>query len=524
MGFLDRAFDVAASSTELFQREVLPRLDAGLDLAGQRFDRAVAAVAPGVALQRHRDREALARYEGAKPGRLRQVQTDNSSGDVHVSRDADTLRATARSLERNHDLARGALSVLVRNIVGADGVGVEFTPRRLDGTVDEQLAADLNGLWREWQKRPEVTWSRGWASTCRIACRSWLRDGEMFGQHLAGNIPALQHGTSVPYSVELLEADLVPMHFNQPRQGIKHGIERNAWRRKIAYHVYKGHPGEAYPTMSTLWPETKRVPAERIVHPFMADRISQTRGVSLFASVITRIMDIKDYEESERVAAKVAASMAAYIKKGDASSLPESALDKDPDERRHMKFQAGMIFDDLGPGEEIGTIDTKRPSDRVADWRNDQLRAFAAGTETGHSSVAHRYDGNYAAQRQELVEQNQAYRVLGDEFIGQFIQPIVERFVLTAAAAGNVRVPRNIDLAQLGDARFRIPPMPWVDPVKEGEGLKRMRAVGAKSTQGIARERGEDWRDVVRENLEVEEFEQAERERRGLATREQTTE
>lgn len=484
------------------------------------LDRAIATVAPGTALGRARAREALARYEGAEKTRLRRHHTTNSSGDVYTGQDAATLRAIARSLERNHDLARGALSVLVRNIVGPDGIGVEFTPRRRDGTKDDRLAEDLNGLWREWTKRPEVTWSRGWASACRLACRSWLRDGEMFGQHLIGNIPTLQHGTVVPYSIELLEADLVPMHANDPNRNIRQGIERNAWGRRLAYHVYKAHPGDLFPVVSTLFPETKRVPAERMVHPYMTDRLSQVRGVSLFASVMTRLQDIKDYEESERVAAKVAASMAAFIRKGDPTLYGEG--DK-PTERREMKFQPGMIFDDLAPGESVDTIDTKRPSDRVADWRNDQLRAASAGLETGHSSMSHRYDGNYSAQRQELVEQHTAYRVLGDEFIGQFIQPIVERFVFAAAAAGQVRVSRDIDVAQVADARFRLPPMPWVDPVKEAHGLRLQQQVGTKSVPQMVRERGGDWRDVAREQAEYEEYVAQERRRRNLPVDESPT-
>ncbi len=476
----------------------------------------LSAVAPGLTLKRVHAREALARYEGAKPSRLRETHRTNQSGDAHTSLDADNLRATARYLERNHDLARGALSVLVRNIVGPNGIGVEPMPRRADGSVDTELARALTDLWRDFTRRPEVTWTRGWASACRLACRSWLRDGEMFAQTLAGSIPTLNHGTAVPFSVELLEADLVPFDYDRPARGIRQGVERNAWGRHIAYHVYKGHPGDLLPTVSTLFPELKRVPAERMLHPFMSDRISQTRGVSLFASVITRLQDIKDYEESERVAAKVAASMAAYIRKGTSDLYPDDG--RAEKERRQLKFQAGMIFDDLGPGEDIGTIDTKRPNENAGEWRNDQLRAFASGADVGHSSVSRRYDGNFSAQRQELVEQWASYRVLADDFIGQFVQPAWERFVSTAAAAGLIPVRRDVQLSQLVDAEFRPPPMPWIDPTKEATAFKTEKETGGKSVPQHIRERGGDWRDVVRSQVEYEEFLHAERRRRGLTT------
>lgn len=47
-----------------------------------------------------------------------------------------------------------------------------------------------------------------------------------------------------------------------------------------------------------------------------AKRLHQVWGLSVFASAMSRFEDVKDYEESERIAAKVAASMTFQIKKG----------------------------------------------------------------------------------------------------------------------------------------------------------------------------------------------------------------
>ncbi|WP_038896817.1 phage portal protein, partial [Xanthomonas vasicola] len=74
----------------------------------------------------------------------------------------------------------------------------------------------------------------------------------------SGAVPYLEHGGGVPYSIEMLEADLVPLDFNDPARNILQGVERNAWGRPVAYHVYKQHPGD--PLGWTT--ETKRVSAE----------------------------------------------------------------------------------------------------------------------------------------------------------------------------------------------------------------------------------------------------------------------
>lgn len=55
-----------------------------------------------------------------------------------------------------------------------------------------------------------------------------------------------------------------------------------------------------------------------MLHLATIDRLHQYRGMSELSSVITRLEDLKDFEESERIAAKVAASLTAYVKRNDA--------------------------------------------------------------------------------------------------------------------------------------------------------------------------------------------------------------
>ena len=116
-------------------------------------------------------------------------------------------------MEQIHDLARGVRDVLVRNTIGT-GIGVESQPRRRNGEIHDELALQLQKLWKDWCKRPEVTWQHSWGSAERILARSWYRDGEVFAQRILGTTPFLDHGTRAPYSLELLEADLVPYEYN----------------------------------------------------------------------------------------------------------------------------------------------------------------------------------------------------------------------------------------------------------------------------------------------------------------------
>ena len=264
------------------------------------------------------------------------------------------------------------------------------------------------------------------------------------------------------------------------------GIELNAWGAPTAYHVYKANPLEGSAGVMFGSSDTKRLPASAMLHLKNVVRIRQARGVSVFASVLTRFDDLKDYEESERIAAKIAASMAGYIKKGSPDLY-------DPDasgEARGMKFAPGMIFDDLRPGEEIGTIDTNRPNPNLLAYRNGQLKAIAAGTGPTFSSIAKTYDGTYSAQRQELVEGYAMYATMANEFVGRIVRPVYERFIAAAIASGQLIVPRGTNADTIDDAAYLPPSMPWIDPKKEAEAWGMLEDRCYVSGPEIIRKRG----------------------------------
>lgn len=462
------------------------------------LDRAIATIAPAWALRRAQARALLSLYEAANPNRGRRHRTDNSSGRAASEPAAGPLRAQARHLERNHDIARGALHSLTANVIGPEGISVEPQPRAADGTIQEELARDLSAAWQQWMLRPEVTWTMDWPAVQRLLFRSWVRDGEVLVQRLMGTVPLLDHGTTVPYSLELIECDQLPIDFYRTEPDVQQGIELNAWGRPRAYYLYKEHPGDH---RGRHWASTdvKRVPAARMLHLALRDRIGQLRGISQFASILTRLDDIKDYEESERVAAKVAASMAAVIIKG-APDLYAAGTELDSDGARaprDMKFRAGMIFDDLRPGETVETIDSKRPNPNVEAYRNGQLRAASGGFGLSYSTFSRDYNGTYSAQRQELVEQYGVYGVVAAEFIHQCARPVYQDFVQLAIASGAVRVPSGVRPETIDDALYQQPAMPWIDPDKEAKAWERLERAGYASGPEIVRKRGRNPRDVM---------------------------
>ena len=455
------------------------------------LEKSIAAISPAWAWRRARYRKALSAYEAAKPSRLRKANPDNASGDAVVEVAGAALRGYARQLEQNYDIVEGILKVLVNNVVGPAGVNREPMPRDRSGKIHQAFSRELLMLWQDFAIKPEVTGELDYAAMERLACRTWLRDGELLAQVLEGNITTLDHGTRVPLSIELIEADQMPFDYSDDKQGITQGVERNSWGRPRAYHLYRTHPGDSQYRFKY---ETKRVSADRMLHVKLANRIKQARGVSVLAAVLRRLEDLKDYEESERIAARVAAALTGYIRKGmpDGYTPPDSGKTD-----REFGMKPGMIFDGLQEGEDVGTIDSNRPSSLLAPFHDAMMRFTAAGVGSSYSSTSKNYNGTYSAQRQELVESYGNYQAITALWVGQFSRPIWRRFVNMAVASGQIRVPSDLDINTIYDAEFRGPAMPWIDPGKEADASKTLERAGYKSAQQIIRERGGNPADTM---------------------------
>lgn len=458
-------------------------------------------------------------YEAANPldGRSNKSWRDHRDGDATVAMAGSRLRNHARNLDQNHDISRGALDRLVQMVIGPNGIAVEPLPHTKNGKLYRSFAEDLLRLWDDWTQWPDVTWEQDWIAMQHLLGRSLFRDGEVLAQTLAGDIPTLDHGTLVPFSLEMIEADHLPFDLNDPSRGITQGVERNAWGRPRAYHLYKAHPGAVQSLYATTMygaGQLKRVPTDDILHLKLCDRIKQARGVSKLAAAILRLNDVKEYENSERIAAKVAASLTAYIKKTNPELMPEgySYTDPNPDKDsttikrqtneekpRAFSMQAGMVFDDLRPGEDVGLIDSKRPNPNLETFRRGQLRAAAAGVGISYSSFARDYDGTYSAQRQELVEQQGFYEILTALFIGQFSRPVWQRFVTAAVTARAIKLPSDLDQRTLTKAVYRGPAMIWIDPLKEIQAHIEAVNNHLSSQQKVIRQRGDNPSDILRQ-------------------------
>lgn len=469
------------------------------------FEKMLATVSPGWAAERARARLQLQAYEAAMPTRTHAGRRESRDASTAVFAAGVSIREQARWLDENHDICVGIFDKLEERVVGARGIQIEPQPLTRDGKVHEAFAAQLSALWEKWAESPEVTGSFSLAEAQRLILRSAVRDGEVFVQLVRGPVKGVVYTTPVQFTFEMLEADFVPMNLNGAGEGFttQQGINLNAWGRPVGYNVYLHHPQSGMGAMGT-----KLIPAANMLHLAQRKRLHQVRGMSIVASVLQRLTDIKGYEDSERVTAQIAASLGFWIKRGDASTYDDTDGETEAGtDYRAFDMAPGMIYDGLKAGEELQMMESSRPNTNMLGFRTGQLRAVASGVRAGYSSVARDYNGTYSAQRQELVESFEGYGVLQEWFISRVARPQYRGWLDMLTLSGIV-IPPDVDPATLYDAVYMAPVMPWIDPVKESEAWKTQIRGGAATEAGWVRARGQSPRQVKAQRLREVEFNQ----------------
>lgn len=230
--------------------------------------------------------------------------TDATSAIVNPS----IIRNRARDLVRNNPWAAKGVSVITNNVVGY-GIRAQFQ------SSTKRNAKRAQDLWEAWA---ESTQCDAYGLTDlygiqQIACRSMVESGEC----LIRLRPRLaSDGLAVPFQLQVLEPDYLYEFGDGPLQNggyVQRGIEYDAIGRRVAYYLYKAHPGATGRFYGTYNSGFSRVPAYEVIHLFRTDRPGQERGVSWLAPVMIRLREFDIYEDAHLNRQKLANLFAGFI-------------------------------------------------------------------------------------------------------------------------------------------------------------------------------------------------------------------
>ena len=485
--------------TDLSDFRRLPAVKATL------IDRAVNHLAPtwGARRMAARARIALAgsMYRSAEISRLRadwiNFGTDTSTpgtSELHV------LRSRSRDVNRNDPVASGATETYAVNIVGS-GLKPQSRLRADQLGISEARATALQhqaeAAWERWKPMADAANVLDFDEMQFLALRKIVEDGETIA------IPTWADEPWRPYGrcLELIESDRLAQPLDKARDPeSRNGIRFGKRGQPLAYYIRKpGKPNQINYEFNEI---AARDPKGRpkILHVFAVKRPGQSRGVPLFAPVLTYFKDLSDYIEAEVVAARVAACLAVFITKQDAmfSAANMGSSTEAVTGARVQGIEPGMVSY-LNPGEAINTVDPKRPGDAFPAFIESVLRLVGTSIGLPYELLVKDFSKtNYSSARAALLEGRRVFTNWRSWFSRRFCQPVWDLVLEEAFLRGEFEAKDFYGRRQeYCRAMWIGGGWGWVDPVKEVEASRKAIDYGLSTLADEAAGQGRDWEEVL---------------------------
>lgn len=414
----------------------------------------------------------------------------------------ERIRERARDSSRNDWTAASGVQKWTTTLVG---IGITPRWKRIKSKTKKAAVTDL---WTRFGRRADADCVLDIYAMQSMVVRTWFDGGECFARR-RNRFP--DAGYPVPMQIQLLESDMVPMLDATVRQGlpigheIKSGIEFDKRGQRVAYWVYKSHPGDAFQNYNGE--ELVRVAASEMCHIFEPKRPGQIRGVSESAPILAKLRNVGDYEDATLERQKIANLFVGFISR----KLPEYGdLDVDPLTGDPLETEvappplAGLqpgLMQTLADGEEVNFSNPPEAGTTYSDY----MRTSHIGTSAGMGMPYELLTGDI----KDISDR--ALRIVINEFrrlaeqrqwqivIPMFCQRVVEWFAEAALLMGEIS---QRDLLDVSNPEHAPHGWPDIHPTQDIEGQIAAVGAGFRSQSSVISARGDDPDAVAEEQAE----------------------
>jgi lambda family phage portal protein len=432
----------------------------------------------------------VSKYDAAGVGRRMRAWNPPASGPNRAIEGLQNIRNRSRDVARNDWSGESAIQKWTTNLIG-----VGITPRFKDKATKD--------LWNRWVPMADADGNLDFYGMQTLATRSWFDSGEVFGRIRPRRF---ESGMEVPMQVQLIEADYVPMldADNWPGLPVGHtirsGIERSRIGAKVAFWVYKEHPGDNKGSIINPT-DLIRVAASEMFHMFEAKRPGQLRGVSLLAPVLARLRGVADFDDAALERQKLANLFVTFITRPmpenvDMEYDQDTGLPKfyDNDGTPVQTMRPGMS-QELMPGEDVKFANPPEAGTGFSDY----MRTQHLGTSAGAGLPYEIFSGDIkeVSDRTLRVIINE-FRRLAEQRQWQIIIPQMCRRVIAAWSriAGMAGVLNETGVQDALTAQWSPHGWQYIHPVQDVQGKKAEVDAGFRSRSSVISEKGDDPREV----------------------------
>lgn len=458
--------------------------------------------------------EAARAWDAGKPDLMRSNwPTQTRPADADIRHGLTSLRARARHEAQNNDHARSFLRECKVNVIGHRGIVLQSKAIRKGGRADERARDAIERAWSEWSAECDIGGRWHWIDLQTQGMETLARDGEMiFRMHDGGN----RYG----FQIQAMDPETLDVQLNMDAGNgnrVIMGVEVDQNHKPIAYYFCEPDQlQQSYRGRGTSRKEHKRVPAEEILHIYLPEWISQTRGVPWMATALRRMTDLNGYDESAVVASRAGASKMGFIKRGGDSLPPLDANGQPTTGLTDGNYANGQMYSEFDPGS-IGTLGIDEdfvgwnpafPHTEHGSFTKAVLRGIASGLGVSYNTLANDAEGvNFSSLRHFALTEREMWKALQGFVIRSTHARLFPRWLDAALTVGiytnNGRRLNPARMRELVPSNWQGRRWQWVDPQKEANAAGTEIGQRTRSISSVIRERGEDpdevWTEIQRE-------------------------
>ena len=447
-------------------------------------------------------------YEASKASRFRETLTGvapgGSGADFHYRSDADYLKLMelGRNFDRNDMIVGQGISRLIKNVLQS---GIRLNPQTGDKEVDAKLAK----RWRRWTEDAEACHNTGeltFHEQAKLVLRAVLVDGD----HL---VLPLANGT-----LQLVEGH----RLRSPAQGMMNkivmGVRLSEERRPIEYFLTKDEINPNRPvTLADLRIFPARDPdGNRLVfHILNRKRVSQTRGISVTASIADAVSMLGHVQFAHLVQAQLCAAFVIMHTFEETETRIGKRAPKGAQTKEAQADGSTRILEKVSPGMEI----FGRPGETITGFSpnvpNPEFFPHAMMIMTFiainldlpiHALLLDAKHTNFSGQRAAMDQAKYGFREIQDWMIKRLYDPVYKFKINQWVDEDDElsRIATNLD--GRGDSIYahdwQKPSWPYIEPAKDVEADRKRLDHGLTSPRRLYAERSLDWDDVLVEIVE----------------------
>ncbi|GHU19508.1 phage portal protein [Alphaproteobacteria bacterium] len=427
-------------------------------------------------------KKASAPYDGAGHGkRLGNWYPSSSSINTLLASSLSTLRTRSHDIVRKNPYASNAIDSIVSNCIGT-GIKPQSKAK------DSEFRRNVQDLWLSWTDEADSAGVVDFYGFQSLVLRSVIECGECFVR-----LKIDKKNATVPLKLQVLESEHLDSSKDQALPNgniIRSGIEFDKTGKRVAYYLYKEHPGEN----SFQLLESVRIPASEILHIFKPLRPGQIRGEPWLSNVLLKLHDLDQYEDAELVRKKTAAMFAGFVTRLDS----ETDMFGEGNANEHGAAFAGLepgTMQFLDPGEDVKFSSPADVGGTYEVFIKQQLRAISVGLGITYEQLTGDLsDVNYSSIRAGLVEFRRKCTSLQHNLIVfQLCRPIWNKWIELAILSDAIKCPNDPTFSLV---KWIPQGFAWVDPLKEQNAQMNAVRCGFKSRAEVVSELGYDIEEI----------------------------